>query len=271
MLKIVVLTDNNTITDRYYLGEPALSLYVEVDGLKILFDTGYSDVFIKNAQKADIDLASVDFIVLSHGHNDHTGGLRFYIDYFKNKKHFPKIIASPDVFKQRYDEEGEFGCPVEKEEVEKTFQVIYSKQPFVLSNDVVFLGEIPRCTNFEANASTGFLKDTNEPDFVTDDSALVIKQGDGIVILTGCSHCGIVNICEYAKKICNAEKISSIIGGLHLKDSDFNQIEKTVDYLQSLNLKELYACHCTGFEAQCRLKTRVNLRETGSGLCICFN
>ena len=75
MFQLTVLADNNTIIDKYLLGEPALSFYIEYDNKKILFDTGYSDVFISNAAKLGISLKDLDFIVLSHGHNDHTGGI----------------------------------------------------------------------------------------------------------------------------------------------------------------------------------------------------
>ncbi|MBQ1439018.1 MAG: MBL fold metallo-hydrolase [Solobacterium sp.] len=79
-MKLTVLTDNNTIIDRYYLGEPALSFYLEDGDRRILFDTGYSDVFLRNAEALGIDLHAITDIVLSHGHNDHTGGLRYLLE-----------------------------------------------------------------------------------------------------------------------------------------------------------------------------------------------
>ena len=75
-----------------------------------------------------------------------------------------------------------------------------------------------------------------------------------------------MNICEYAQKICKTDKIYSIIGGLHLKDASEKQLIKTVDYLKKLNTKSIYACHCTGFQAQYRINEAANLKETGSGL-----
>lgn len=253
------MADNNTITDKYYLGEPAFSLYLEVYDKKILFDTGYSDVFLKNAQIAGIDLTKVDFIVLSHGHNDHTGGLRFLSDNAKNAK----IIACDGVFEQRYDEEGEFGSFLSEEEVIENFAIEYKNEPFCITENVFFLGKIPRLNNLEAKEPIGFLKKTDEPDFVEEDSALVLKTQKGLVVITGCAHSGIMNICEYAKKVCKNDKIHSIIGGLHLKSASKEKFDGTVEYIKKLNLHSLHACHCTGFEAQCLL--RDYLKETGSG------
>ena len=271
MYTITILTDNNTITDRYFLGEPALSILIETETQKILFDTGYSDVFLKNAVKLNKDLGKLDFIVLSHGHNDHTGGLQYIIDLLKTEKHKPEIVACKGVFCQRCDDiDGDFGCPVEKKQIESVFNTKYIKEPYFITENIVFLGEIPRNNGFEAKQPVGVLKETNTPDFVMDDSALAIKTEKGIILITGCSHCGIVNLCEYAKQVCKTYKIRSIIGGLHLKDAEENQVNKTADYLKSMGLESLYACHCTGFQAQCQLNSVTNLKETGSGLEIIF-
>ncbi len=93
-MKLRVLVDNNTIIDEYYLGEPGVSYYIEDGSDIILFDTGYSSVFLENASRMNVDLNKVNKIVISHGHNDHTGGLK----YFFNKKSNTELIAHPDCF-----------------------------------------------------------------------------------------------------------------------------------------------------------------------------
>ncbi len=269
-MKLTVLTDNNTIINQYFLGEPALSFYIEIEDKKILFDTGYSDVFLKNAQKLKINLKNLDYIILSHGHDDHTGGLKHIKELLKDEAKKPQIIACNNVFDGRYDENGDFGCPLKKSEIEKTFDVIYAKEPYFISDDIVFLGPIKRTTDFEAKEPDGINRETNSPDFVKDDSALAVKTDEGLVIITGCSHSGIVNICKQARSVFKTEKIKTIIGGLHLINASSQQLTKTVDYIASLNTKELYTCHCTGLKAQFALNSISDVKETGSGSVLYF-
>ncbi|MDD4160533.1 MAG: MBL fold metallo-hydrolase [Synergistaceae bacterium] len=103
MLKLTVLVDNNTLIDKYLTAEPGLSFWIESDGRKILFDTGYSDVFIKNAQVLGINLNDIDVAVLSHGHNDHTWGLNHLVQYFDRtmKSDMPEMIAHPGAFERK--------------------------------------------------------------------------------------------------------------------------------------------------------------------------
>ena len=108
-MKLTVLTDNNTFIDQYYLGEPAVSYYIQEDGLNVLFDTGYSDVFIRNAKKMGIDLSLIDTLVLSHGHNDHSGGLK----YLKEINNHFVLLCHPETFEYKEDENGKRLEPME--------------------------------------------------------------------------------------------------------------------------------------------------------------
>lgn len=261
-MKVTILTDNNVINNKF-LSEHGFSAYISTGGKNILFDTGASDVFLKNAKTKNIDLSKVDYIVLSHGHDDHSGGIGCLLEKLKRT---PKFISCTDIFTPRFDKDGEFGIPFSKEKIDNNFESIYSDEPYFLSEDIVFLGKIPRENDFEGRVNVGYNSITKVPDYALDDSALAIKKDDGIVVITGCSHSGILNICEYAKKILNTERIFSIIGGLHLKDSTKEHIEKTVKNLKNLNLDALYACHCTGPRAQEELKNGIPLKDTGAGL-----
>ena len=108
-MKITVLVDNNTIVNEYFLGEPGFSLLIEIAGKKILFDTGYSDVVIKNAEKLNINLYDIDYLVLSHGHDDHSGGVRvFKKGYFGRKNDF--FFWGKEGFYYRNDNGGGVGC-----------------------------------------------------------------------------------------------------------------------------------------------------------------
>ncbi len=267
--QLTVLVDNNTIIDKYFLGEPALSFYIEYENKKILFDTGYSDIVLKNAKKMNIPFKQLDYIVLSHGHNDHTGGLKYLLDFYKHLEYKPKIVACSNIFSKRFDNiDGEFGSPLSKEEVESVFKVIYTDKTFLLTENIYFLGKIPRINNYEGKAQIGFLKNSNIPDFVEDDSALAIRINKKIFVVTGCSHSGIINICNYAKQVCKLDTIYSIIGGLHLKEATQEHLEYTINELNRLNLDSLYASHCTGFKATCKLAETIKVKEVGVGLQI---
>ena len=90
-----ILVDNNTFIDKYFLGEPALSYFIELNNKKFFFNTGYSDIFLTNASKMNISLANLDYIVLSHGHSDHTGGLKSLLHKYNLEK--TKLIAYPQI------------------------------------------------------------------------------------------------------------------------------------------------------------------------------
>ena len=156
-MKLTVLTDDNVANSRRLLAEHGLCFYIEDDGKKILFDTGYSDVFIKNAVNMSINLLDLDYIVLSHGHYDHTWGLTHYLAYYmsaieqKQEVKKPTIITHPDTFLEKFEEGfGEIGCLFTEEKLRKNFNVILPKEPFKLTDNLIFLGEITRLSNFEA-------------------------------------------------------------------------------------------------------------------------
>lgn len=151
-MKLTVLEDNNTFIDRYYLAEPGVSYYIEDEDETILFDTGYSSVIIENAKKMNIDLQKVSKLVISHGHDDHTGGLPYF---FKEKKDV-ELIAHPECFNYKEDENGQFiGSPLTKEELSKVCNLTLSTSPIQVSKNIIYLGEIPSLNNFEPRYSIG--------------------------------------------------------------------------------------------------------------------
>ncbi len=265
-MKLTVLCDNNTFIDNYLYGEPALSFYIENEDDRILFDLGYSNVFVKNAEIKNIDLKKVNKIVFSHGHDDHTRGIKYF-----NFEKGTKIIHGPKCFEEKFIGDLNISVPYSKEELSKKFEMIESKEPIMVSKNIYFLGTIPRVTKFEtANLN---LKTKENGDFVVDkfedDSALVYDIDKGIFIIAGCSHSGICNICEYAKKLFN-KKIIGIIGGFHLLQ-DNEQSIKTVEYLKKQNIENLYPCHCTSLHMKARMINEgLNVLDVGSGLELVF-
>ncbi|TQD27669.1 MBL fold metallo-hydrolase [Methanolobus vulcani] len=274
-MKLTVLIDNNTLIDRYFLGEPGVSYLIEADDKKILFDTGYSDAFIRNAQKTNINLLDVDHIVLSHAHLDHTWGLDPLIKLYteaqiENLEHSePDLIAHPLIFNSRtYPGIPEIGTLLSADKVSRIFRLRLSSEPLWLTENVVFLGEIPRIFDFEQDLpeSKIIIDGKESDDELLDDTALAIKTKNGLVIVTGCSHSGICNIIEYAKEVCNEENIVDIIGGFHLLNPPETKIKGTVDYFQNLKATEVHACHCTDLESKIALSAVCNLKEVGCGL-----
>ncbi len=263
-MKLTVLVDNNTFIDMYYLGEPGVSYYIEDEGTKILFDTGYSDIYLSNAKKLNINLGKIDKLVISHGHDDHTKGLKYY---FKDKKNI-ELIAHPDCFNYKEDSTGLYiGSPYKREELSKLCQLNLSKKPIEVSKNITYLGEIPTLNDFEPRYSIGKSIIENEKigDTLLDDSAIVYKSKEGLFVITGCSHSGICNIIEYAKRVCNDNRIYGVIGGFHLFDKN-ERLYKTIEYLKLNNIKYLYPCHCVSLKAKVEMAKQLEIKEVGVGL-----
>jgi 7,8-dihydropterin-6-yl-methyl-4-(beta-D-ribofuranosyl)aminobenzene 5'-phosphate synthase len=244
-MKITILTENNSRIDNYLLAEPGLSLFIEVYNKKILFDTGYSDVFLQNAKKLEIDLSQITDIVISHGHNDHTRGLQFLNLDNKNIT----FIAHPNIFDTKVDENKvHYGCPITKEELAKKYELNLTKNPYWISENLCFLGEI------ENNKSIDI-----------DDSALVYKSKKGLIIITGCSHSGIINILNYAKKVTSVDKIYAILGGFHLLSESKAKIGEIAEVFKKEQIKYLAPCHCCDLKSKIILSKYLSIEEICTG------
>ena len=275
-LTLTVLADNTTLIEKdRFMGEAGLSFYLETGRKKILFDTGFSDLFLKNAGDLGIDLRACDYLVLSHGHNDHTSGLPSLARHLAGssttvrKPGVPVLIAHPRCFWPKFSADSMTGSPLTEAQAGAQFSLRLSAVPVWITRDLVFLGEIPRKFTFE-RAGLGKRRIRHPdgktgPDALLDDSALVFRSHSGLVIITGCSHAGICTITEYAREICGEERVRDIIGGLHLLDPGPNRLEKTAAYLKSLSLEALHACHCTSLAAKIALAGSCPVRETGVG------
>jgi len=278
-LSLTILVDNNTLIDHYFSGEPGLSFLITTQGKKILFDTGYSDLFLKNARDLGEDLLGLDMVVFSHGHLDHTGGLPGLISHLTRAiieevpVKIPKVIAHPHCFYPRPKPPlPNIGSIVSEEELRRNVPVEFSATPLWLTEDLVFLGKIERRFDFEYTAAGKrkiLMQDGSTlDDQLLDDTALAFRSENGLVIITGCSHSGICNIVEHAKQVCGEDRVIDIIGGLHLLAPDQPRLEKTVSYLRDLDLASLHACHCTSLSSKIALAAGNPLQEVGVGMTI---
>ena len=258
-MKLTVLVDNNTYIDQYYFGEPAFCCLLEGEGKKILFDTGYSDIFLKNAKKMGIALDDLTHVVLSHGHNDHTRGLQFL------PPSSARLVAHPGCFVPKFCDGQDIGAPFSAQDAAQRWELHLSRRPEALTEHLLWLGEIPRTTDFENRTPIGI--SGGQDDFLPDDTALVWQREDGIFIITGCSHSGICNIVEYAKQVCGNDRVLGILGGFHLLE-DGPQLDRTVDYLAGLDLQMLYPCHCVCLQAKAKMLTRMPVTEVGVGMTL---
>lgn len=264
-MKTTVLVDNHTYIDQYYLGEPAVCYYIEIDGNRILFDTGYSDIFLTNAEKMKINLGDLTHIVFSHGHNDHTGGMKYLVEEFDLSS--VELIAHPLCLERKRYENEEIGAPFTADAFGNRCKLKTTNKPYKISENCIFLGEIPAKNNFENREVIGeYLEgDIWKDDLSMDDSAIACRTKDGIFIITGCSHSGICNITEYAKEVWKTDKIAGILGGFHLCKPN-RQLEKTLDYLKEENIEILYPCHCVSFKVRAKMDQVLNIQEVGVGL-----
>ena len=274
-MKLTVLVDNNTLIDRYFLAEPGLSFLIQDGETTVLFDTGYSGIFLDNANKMGLDFSNLDYVVLSHSHLDHTWGLdrllKYYTELAIENRPFkkPTLVTHPQTFTSvRMGNLDEIGSLLSKERLERHFSMQLSKAPQQLSDKLTFLGEIPRENDFEALETIGRKEGAEEDERVIEDSALVYHSDQGLVIITGCSHAGICNICEYAREVCSDHRIAEIIGGLHLQNPSQNQLQGTLDYMVKLQPEVVHACHCTDLQSKIALSSVVNIQEVGVGLSV---
>ena len=264
-MKLKVLEDNNTFIDMYYLGEPAVSYYIEDGNDKILFDVGYSDSFMINANKMNIDLNKVNKLVISHGHDDHTGGLKYF---FKEKRNI-ELITHPESFNYKEYDGLCIGSPLTKEELSSYCTLNLTKKPIKVSDNIIYLGEVPILNNFEKRYTIGktVINGVEVVDKVLEDSAIVYKGEKGLFIITGCSHSGICNIIEYAKRVCKDGRIYGVIGGFHLLNND-DRLQSTIRYFKDNNIQLLYPCHCVSLEAKIEIAKQIKINEVAVGLVV---
>lgn len=266
---------------KYLNSEHGFSAWIEDEDVKVLLDCGYSDNFIHNAEKLGIDLLLADYVVLSHGHWDHTGGLKHLIKYYQEHAMARKPIllyTSDDIFLKRYEFNWDtpVGLDVSKEVMEQWFDVRVTPEPLWLTKNLCFMGLTERSNDYEHvhPQTSQQLRDGKWCDDVVDEDtqlAYLHKNKEEVSIVATCAHYGICNIMEYAKKLTGASQVHTYLGGSHLRIDEVpqSQVDKTCEYVKSQNIKNFYICHDTDLHCKLALWNACSgSKEAGTGLVL---
>lgn len=251
-LKITTLIENLPGMDKNLQFEHGFSVWIETEGKRVLFDTGQSGAFLKNAGVLGIDVSRADMVVLSHGHYDHTGGVPELMSLLKNRT---PVYVGKEFFSLKYKllEDGTWkynGNPFEKVLLtgEGPAQVCCVNSEITrLSESLYLFKNFARENEFETVNPKFFVKTENgyEQDLFQDEIALGINTEEGLVLVVGCSHVGIVNILEHVKKYCKLP-VAAVIGGTHLVEAGEHRLKETVKAFREHGVKTVAVSHCTG-------------------------
>lgn len=270
-MELITLVDN-VCGHPDLVSEHGLSILIKINGRHLLCDMGRSSAFIDNAVSLGMDLRKVDFAVLSHGHNDHSGGLPHFLEI----NSAAKLYLSPDVFNERYFSTRHGDCREISIDVDacKPYldRMVMVEDSCWLSDDIALVRTQNR--NFPTPKGNNFLftrvgEALHKDDF-SHELALAIKTGRELVVISPCSHCGAINIMNSCREFTAVEKVRAFVGGLHFVDCNATQREVS-QFIQDLNDNypdtEIYTGHCTCDRAKQLLSAsspHIHIFSTGS-------
>jgi len=268
-LRITVLCENTVPQGGKTVGEHGFSALIERDGDRILFDTGQGIGLCANARALGIDLSNVSTVVISHGHYDHTGGLKDFLVQTEGKG--AEILCHPDVFEAKYGRVGDnlryIGIPFAAEAIRGWGGVLrVSTDPVEVRSGVWTTGEVLRRNPSEAKDRRLLVRrgDVFEEDSLLDDLSLVIDTPSGLVVILGCAHAGVINTLSHIQAMTGKSAFHWVVGGTHLGFYEPAVLETVTAHLRDLRIDHLGVSHCTGLRAGARLA-----QEVGGALQFC--
>ena len=248
MISIKTLLENSGSRNRSLLFEHGLSFFITINENSYLFDCSGGDKFIKNAKKMNVDISSIKGVILSHSHFDHCCGFLDLVENFKIKN----LYTGKNFFDTKYSFDGikysYLGCGFDENFIKKNnISHIICENIIELEKDLFIVGNFKRTYDFETSPDRFVVDRGNiiKKDNFEDEICLVIKTNRGLVVVTGCSHPGILNILSTIKNIFK-EDIYAVYGGTHLVEANESRLEKTLDEMEKLGVKLLGFSHCSG-------------------------
>ena len=256
-IKVTVLCENTVFGKIGLIAEHGWSVFIETSQGNFLFDTGQGLTLLNNARILKKDLAGVEGIILSHNHGDHTGGLREALQVTGPTK----VYAHPQLFTQSFNTRNNTtrynGIPFNQTALESLgAKFLLNKDFSEIAEGIYLTGEVPRETDFEVgDLDQVLLSVTGESikDTILSDQSLIISTEDGLFVILGCAHAGIINTLNHAINKTGESRIHTIIGGTHLGMVSDNQREKTIQALKQFNIAQLGVSHCIGFKVSAQL------------------
>jgi len=251
------------------IGEHGFSLFLERPNRRILFDTGAGTALLHNAPRLGKDLKTADAIVLSHGHKDHTGGLAAALGAIG--KRLP-VYGHPGIFADRFGKRANgqmqyAGLPFKREALEGMGAAFDLSPAFrEIAPGVRLTGEVPRKNAYETGDSHLFVPrgDTMERDPFQDDLSMVVEDTEGLTLILGCCHSGLVNTLDHVRDRLPGKPIHTVIGGTHLGFAPPEQLRQTIATLRDRQVRHLGLSHCTGLQAGAHLAA-----EFGDAVTFC--
>lgn len=253
-LKITVLVEN-TAGRLGVLAEHGLSFLIETGGENVLFDTGQGFVLTHNLNRLGRRLDDVETVVLSHGHYDHTGGLHTAVSLMNKPTVYAHPAAAHPKFRRNADGSSRsIGIPDPDLKALTESNWIQTDAPIDLPGGLHLTGPVPRIASFE-DVGGPFYRDEacTHPDPIEDDQAAFIQTAHGTVVILGCAHAGLINTLQYIQNLTDNRPIHTVIGGMHLHSASEERITKTIEALRIVDIRSIFACHCTGVDAASRL------------------